>query len=291
MKRLLVTGASGFLGWHICNRAPEGYDVYGTVFSHRVRIPNTTTLRVDLTSSAELKRLFNDVRPDAVIHTAAVSDINLCQVERMRSYRLNVESSARIASLCADHMVPYLFTSSDLVFDGMKAPYRESDPVCPVNVYGEHKVQAEDSIRRYYPDAAVCRMSLMFGRSAPAAKSFIQPMIRAMKEGEELKLFVDEFRTPLSARAAVMGLFLVLHRVSGIVHLGGSERISRYEFGRLMQNVFKMGRARITPCRQTDLELQAPRPADVSLDSSKAGGLGFKPASLIEELQQINACV
>jgi dTDP-4-dehydrorhamnose reductase len=287
MKKLLITGASGFLGWNICRLAKGRWHLYGTVHSNQVEIPNVNTIKIDLTDHSELKRLFEEVRPDAVIHTAAVSDPNYCQVNPNVSYRINVEASVNIALLCSDYMISYVYTSTDLVFDGLKAPYRESDPVCPVNVYGEHKALAEERILKAYPQSAVCRMSLMFGLSGPVAKSFIQPMLLAMREGRELSLFVNEFRTPLSAGAAVAGLLLAFNKVRGIIHLGGKERISRYDFGKLMQKIFKFENAKIRPCKQDEIHMAALRPADVSFDSSKAAALGFRPLPLIEELQNI----
>ena len=287
MKKLLITGANGFLGWNICRLAKARWHLFGTVYSHQVEIPEVTTIKIDLTDHFELKRLFQEIRPDAVIHTAAASDPNFCQLNQEVSYGINVEASVNIALLCADYLIPYLYTSTDLVFDGLNAPYRESDPVSPVNVYGEHKAQAEERILKAYPQSTVCRMSLMFGLSGPVAKSFIQPMLLAMKEDRELSLFVDEFRTPLSAESAVAGLFLALNKVSGIIHFGGKERISRYDFGKLMQRVFKFENVRMRPCKQDEIHMAAPRPADVSLDSSKAVALGFKQLPLIEELQNI----
>ena len=287
MKKLVITGANGFLGWNICRLAKDRWHLFGTVYSHPVEIPKVTTLKIDLTDLFELKRLFEEVRPDAVIHTAAASDPNFCQVNPDLSYGINVEASVNIALLCSDYMIPYLFTSTDLVFDGLNAPYRESDPVCPVNVYGEHKAQAEERILKAYPQSTVCRMSLMFGLSGPVAKSFIQPMLLAMQAGRELNLFVNEFRTPLSAATAVRGLFLSLNKVSGIIHLGGKERISRYDFGKLIQRIFRFENAKIRPCKQEEVHMPALRPADVSLDSSKALALGFRPLPLIEELQNI----
>jgi dTDP-4-dehydrorhamnose reductase len=287
MKKLLITGANGFLGWNMCRLAKDTWHLFGTVYYHQVEIHNVNTIKIDLTNQSELKCLFEEVRPDAVIHTAAVSDPNYCQVNPDVSYGINVEASVNIALLCSDYVIPYVYTSTDLVFDGLKAPYRESDSVCPVNVYGEHKAQAEERILKAYPQSAVCRMSLMFGLSGPVAKSFIQPMLLAMKESRELSLFVNEFRTPLSARAAVAGLFLALNKVQGIIHLGGKERISRYDFGKLMQRIFKFETAKIRPCKQNEIHTAALRPADVSLDSSKAAALGFRPLSLIEELQNI----
>jgi dTDP-4-dehydrorhamnose reductase len=287
MKKLLITGASGFLGWNLCNLAKDHWDIYGTVFSHPVEIDGVQVIKTDLTDLGELRRLFLDVRPNAVIHTAAAADPHYCQTNKEGSYRINVDASLNIAGLCADYKIPCVFTSTDLVFDGLKAPYREEDPVCPLNVYGEQKALAEEGILKQYPDAAVCRMPLMFGIASPASESFIQPMIRSMREGKEVRLFIDEFRNPVSAGTAVRGLFLALEKVKGIIHLGGIERISRYDFGRLVMDVFKISQAILTPCLQKDIRMTAPRSPDVTLESSKAYALGYRPLPLREELRSI----
>lgn len=287
MKRLLVTGASGFLGWNICQTAKREWEIFGTVFSHYVEISGVKIMKVDLTNFKELKKLFHKIRPDGVIHTAAKSDPNFCQVNRAESQKINVDASINIAGLCADYRIPCVFTSTDLVFNGLNAPYREEDPVCPVNFYGEQKVLAEKGMLKYHSMVAVCRMALMFGIPGPGAKSFIQPMIEAMKDGRELRLFVDEFRTPISVQAAVFGIFLALEKVRGLLHLGGIERISRYDFGKLLTETFDMCKARLIPCRQKDMVMPAPRPPDVSLDSSKAFALGFNPSPLSEEIKKL----
>ncbi|RJQ14174.1 MAG: NAD(P)-dependent oxidoreductase [Nitrospiraceae bacterium] len=287
MKKLLVTGASGFLGWNICNLAGKEWDVCGTVFSHPVEIAGANILKVDLTDYGEMKKVFNEIRPDAVIHTAAAADPNYCQSNRAETRRTNVDASVNIAGLCSDAGTPFVFTSTDLVFDGLNAPYREDDPVSPINIYGEQKVTAEREILKRYPDAAVCRMALMFGLSGPSSESFIQPMLRAMREGRELRLFVDEIRTPISAATAVWGLLIALQKAKGLLHLGGSERISRYDFGRLMANVFGVPDAKLVQCRQKDMTMAAPRAPDVSFDNSKASALGFSPLPLRDELTAI----
>lgn len=287
MKKLLVTGASGFLGWNICNLAKGEWDVYGTVLSHPLRIDGVTIVRTDLELFEDIRKLFLDVRPDAVVHTAAMSDPNQCQTNRDAARRINVDASLHIADLCAEHKIPYVFTSSDMVFEGLNAPYREDDPVCPINIYGEQKVMAEDGIRQRYPDAAICRMALIFGPASPVYDSFLQPMIRAMREGKELRLFTDEFRNPVSARASAEGLFTALHKVKGTVHLGGIERISRYDLGLLMKDVFGIPDAKLIPSLQKDVVMAAPRAPDVTLDSSRAYALGFRPLPLKEELQRL----
>lgn len=287
MKRLFVTGASGFLGWNICQEAQNEWEIYGTVFSHPVEIAGVNTIRVDLRDLKELRRIFKEIRPDAVIHTAAATDPNYCQTNRMESQKINVDASVNIACICTDYSIPCVFTSTDIVFDGLNPPYKEDDPVCPVNFYGEQKVMAEKGMYKYYPEVAICRLPLLFGIPGPAASSFIQPMIEAMREGRELRLFTDEFRTPVSGKTAARGLLLALEKVNGIIHMGGVERISRYDFGSLLRDILGIPDAVLTPCKQKDMPMLAPRPPDVSLDSSKAIALGFRPLPLSDELKEI----
>ncbi|MCC5617538.1 NAD(P)-dependent oxidoreductase [Nostoc sp. CHAB 5836] len=287
MKKLLITGASGFLGWHLCHLAKPEWEIYGTYLSHCVEIPGIKMLKVNLTNFQELQRIFSDIKPTAVIHTAAQSQPNFCQTHPEESHAINVIASRNIAGLCADNSISCAFTSTDLVFDGLNAPYRETDAVCPVNLYGEQKAIAEADMLERYPMTAVCRMPLMFGAATPTAKSFIQPFIQILKTEEELSLFIDEFRTPVSGTTAAKGLLLALEKVNGIIHLGGKERISRYDFGQLLVEVFQLPATGLKFCRQQDVKMAAPRPADVSLDSSKAFALGYQPLSVKEELQEL----
>ncbi|MEQ9001430.1 MAG: NAD(P)-dependent oxidoreductase [Coleofasciculus sp. B1-GNL1-01] len=285
MKTLLVTGASGFLGWHICQLSKRKWNVYGTCCSKSVNSPGLNIIKINLTNFWELKQMFQAVKPDAVIHTAAQSNPNFCQVHPQETEAINVTASGDIAGLCADYGIPCVFTSTDLVFNGLNPPYRETDPVSPISYYGEQKVRAENLMLTHYPQTAICRMPLMFGQATPTAISFIQPFIETLQAGKELKLFIDEFRTPVSGTTAAKGLLLALDQVQGYLHLGGKERISRYDFGRLLVDVLQLPKPRLKSCRQADVKMAAPRPSDVSLDSSKAFALGYDPLSLREELE------
>ena len=284
MKKLLVTGASGFLGWNLCQQAYANWEVHGTYFSHKITVPGITLYRVDLTDFAELDRLFKQVQPDAVIHTAAASKPNFCQTNREAAYAINVDASVNIARLCSERNIPCVFTSTDLVFDGKNPPYKESDPVCPINYYGEQKAIAEQKMLSIYPKVALCRMPLMFGLPSSVASTFLQGIVSNLKAGKEVNLFTDEYRTPASGKAASQGLLLAVERVEGILHLGGKERISRYDFGLLVADVLDLPSETIKPGLQADVVVVAPRSPDTSLDSSKAFALGYQPLPLHEEL-------
>lgn len=285
MKKLLVTGASGFLGWNLCQQAQANWEVYGTYFTHEVKISGATLYKTDLKDFAALAQLFKKIQPDAIIHTAAASKPNFCQTNPHESFAINVTAAVNLARLCGERNLPCAFTSTDLVFDGKHPFYQESDRTCPINYYGEQKAIAEQKMSEIYPAIAICRMPLMFGAPSPLAASFLQGMISNLKAGKEINLFVDEFRTPASARAASQGLLLAVeNQIQGILHLGGKERISRYDFGLLLADMLQLPTDLIKLGKQADVVVVAPRSPDTSLDSSKAFALGYQPLSLREEL-------
>jgi dTDP-4-dehydrorhamnose reductase len=285
MKKLLITGSSGVLGWNCCRLAASLYDVTGVFNSRDCRVPGIRYLKCDITSNEELKRLFDVVEPEIVLHTAAVAAPNRCEEDPVCSHKVNVEASVRCAELCARNSVKFVFTSSDQVFSGKEAPYTESSPVAPVNVYGKQKAEAEIGVAEKCPDAAICRMPLMFGDAPSGATSFIIPWIEALRKGSELKLFTDEMRTPVSARDAAKGLLLAAEKISGVVHLGGKERLSRYEMGIRLADVAGLDTKFITGCKQSEIKMAAARPLDVSMNSSKAFMVGYDPGLFSEELR------
>jgi dTDP-4-dehydrorhamnose reductase len=287
MKRLLVTGASGFLGWNLCAQARGSWQVFGVTCSHAVEIPGVATLSCDLTRSRDLRDLFVDLKPDAVIHAAAESRTDYCQRHPTETHRINLEAAVNLAGLCADAAVPCAFTSTDLVFDGTKPPYKEDDPVAPICVYGEQKAAAERGMQARHPGCVVCRLPLMFGDPGPVASNFVPAWIAALQKGETLRLFVDEIRTPVSGRTAAAGLLMALEKGRGVLHLGGRDRISRRDCGGLLAEMLGADLTLITPARQKDAETPAPRPPDVSLDSARAFALGYDPPPIREALRDV----
>ncbi|MBF2051463.1 MAG: SDR family oxidoreductase [Leptolyngbya sp. IPPAS B-1204] len=288
MKKLLVTGASGFLGWHLCQLAQSQWQLYGTYHTHPSEVPGVTLLPLDLTDYQAIKQVMQTVQPDAVLHIAALSSPNACQSEPDLSYRINVVSSWELAGLCAEAGIPCVFTSSEQVFDGLNPPYRETDPVCPINRYGEHKVAAEVGMQERCPGVVICRMPLMFG-AAPTASSFIQPWIKMLRAGQSINLFTDEIRNPVSGMDAAQGIFLALANVKGIIHLGGIERLSRYQLGCILAEVLQLPIDQLNPCRQADVQMAAPRPPDASLNSELAYSLGYQPKGFKDALLALQA--
>jgi dTDP-4-dehydrorhamnose reductase len=289
--KLLITGAGGFLGWNLCKAATAGnYQVTGVSRMRPVAVEGVVAQQCDLTDPGAVEGLFASATPGAVVHCAAMVNPDDCQEEPQESRRINVEASLSIARHCSDLGIPCVFISTDLVFDGTNPPYNEECAPCPISTYGEHKLAAEMGMQKLCRDLCICRVPLMYGDVPPGARSFIQPLIAALREGRGITLFTDEYRTPACGASVAQGILLALEKVRGIVHLGGRERISRYEFGRRLAAAMKIEHPEIKGMLQPEVATTAPRPPDVSFDSTKAFALGYAPRSIDEELARL-ACL
>ncbi|MEA5447311.1 SDR family oxidoreductase [Leptolyngbya sp. CCNP1308] len=288
-RRLLITGASGFLGWHLARAAQATWQVEGTYHRHVPPLPGVKLHCIDLTDAIAVNDWLAQVAPDAVIHTAALSQPNRCEQEPDLSYTMNVEATRVLAQFCGSHHIPLAFTSTDQVFDGQAAPYDETSFPSPINVYGRHKVEAEAILQATHPNAAICRMPLLYGPPSPTAECFLQGFLRTLEAGQPLRLFIDEFRTPAYVEDAAAGLLLALEKASGLLHLGGPDRLSRYDFGLRLAEVFGFDTALLLPSQQAEVPMPAARPADVSSTSQRAVALGYRPRSVVAGLSATQA--
>ena len=301
---LLITGATGFLGQYLIAAARKRWRVAGTF--HRTRREDAERLltgvdsgKIDLTDFRDVRDMLDAVRPKAVIHTAALADPNYCEQHPEESLRVNLQATLNLAGLCGDRGIPFVFTSTDLVFDGTRAPYAEDGPVSPLNLYGEHKALAEQAALDRYGEAAICRMPLLFGFSANGRVPFFQRMAGEFQAGRPMTLFGDEVRTPVSGAVAAAGLLLVaasgmddttlnpreIERVRGILHLGGRESLSRYAMGLQMLDILGLPPTLAEPISFRDVPAVAARAADVSLDSSRAYALGYDPPTVRVQIE------
>ncbi len=287
MKKIILTGASGFLGYHLMRIAAKDLEVYGIWNTKPINFTDAVQVNCDITNYIELGNIIDDIEPDATIHAAAISDSNFCQLNKELSYAVNVEATKNIAGICSDYSIPMAFTSTDLVFDGTQGMYTETDHKNPLNIYGEQKALAEEEVLRIYPNATVFRLPLMFGLREASERSYMQQFITQIKRGEKAKLFNDEYRSVCGACSISEGILKLMWHNSGIIHLAGPDRLSRYNFGKEVVKAFKLDETLLDSCSQKDVKMAAPRPADVSLDISKALSLGFAPLSVSNELNLI----
>jgi len=271
-----ITGAGGLIGNYLVQTAPK--------FAPSWRVVPILRERVDLSDFGAVTNAFVSQQPSLIIHCAALSRAGACQADPKLAHRMNVEVTQHLARLAAG--IPFVFFSSDLVFDGRKGRYVETNPVKPLSVYAETKAEAEQVILQN-PRHTVVRTSLNTGVSPAGNRSFTEDMRLAWARGETLKLFTDEFRCPIPALVTARAVWELIERNrAGLYHLGGSERLSRWEIGQLLK---KRWPALATPMVAASLkDFQGPpRPADTSLDCSKIQALlSFQLPGLTRWLQE-----
>jgi dTDP-4-dehydrorhamnose reductase len=266
MTRVLVTGASGMLGGYLVRQVSA---LGHPLVAWAGRQTQDSLQCVDLADADAVKAAFRAAAPSVVLHAAALARIGDCFRDPDRAWLVNAGGTALLAELCAEANSRLVLVSTDLVFDGEHAPYRESDPPTPLSVYAKSKVAAEQAALTR-PGNSVARVSLLFGPSGQAVPSFFDDQVRALREGREITLFEDEWRTPLDLTTAANALVeLALADGAGISHLGGPERLSRLDMGHILASVLGVSPDLVRPNRRDDVPAAEPRPRDTSLDSSR----------------------
>jgi dTDP-4-dehydrorhamnose reductase len=229
------------------------------------KIKALTRRDLDLTDFAAVERHFRADSPRLIIHCAALSKSPDCQTRPDLAEKINVEATAFLAELAAES--EFIFFSSDLVFDGRKGNYRESDTVNPLSVYGETKVAAEQAVLRN-PRHTVVRTSLNSGASSKGT-AYNEQLRDSWRAGKTVKLFVDEFRSPIPAAVTARAVWeLAMRRQPGLYHLAGAERLSRLQIGQMLAARHPEWVPRIESGSLREYA-GAPRPADTSLNCAK----------------------
>jgi dTDP-4-dehydrorhamnose reductase len=286
--RVLVTGAGGLLGGRLASllRA-SGVD---TCAAYRTAPPpdGLECVSVDLAPEGALSRLLDRTQPDAVVNAAALASVELCRTHPDLAVTVNTLLPGRLAVACRERGLRLVTLSSDLVFAGERAPLAEDAPARPLSLYGRTKLAGEEAVLAAHPSAAVARIALVVGRGHGARPSASESVAWALAAGRRPQLFQDEFRTPVDPESVARALVSLLERgCAGRFHLGGPERLSRYQLGARTARALGLDLAGLLPGSQADREAEEPRPPDVALDSGRAEReLAWRPRSLDEALRE-----
>ena len=277
MRAAWITGSNGLIGNYIARTAPK----FGAQWHARA----LTRANFDLLNFAGIEREFKKDRPQLIIHCAGISSVADAQKNPALAKKINIEVTQFLAELAAE--IQFVFFSTDLVFDGRKGNYNETDIPNPLHIYGETKIAAEQIVLKN-PRHLVLRTSINGGISAAGNRGFNEQFWQALQSGRGMTLFTDEFRCPIFGGETARAVWqLADQKSAGIVHVAGAEKLSRFQIGKLMLRRRPNMMAAIEPGLAKDFP-GPPRALDASLDISKAQNLLAKQLPGLTEWIEAN---
>jgi dTDP-4-dehydrorhamnose reductase len=270
-RRLLVTGAQGFVAGSVLAQAGPSWETHAVSRGIAAKEGGRFAWHsCHPLNRGELQTLFHRIRPDTLIHTAAIADIDIAQQKQDLARAVNVEMTRTLVELCRETGCRMVHCSTDTVFDGEHAPYDEDNETRPVNYYGQTKVEAEQLVKDLGRSGVIARLAIVMGLPVMGAgNSFLARMIRSLREGKAVIVPMQEARTPvdvITAGRALLELAETEH--TGIFHLAGNERLNRMEMAQRIAARMNLDPALLKPQSPADLAGRAPRPRDVSLSNS-----------------------
>jgi dTDP-4-dehydrorhamnose reductase len=292
-EKLLITGYGGFVAGSVVWQALRArrWDVYALSLDEPPKQEqNLHVIQFDLLDDTRLRQVFTQIRPKAVIHTAALADIDFCENHPADATRVNVGITRSLAALCAESGARMTICSTDTVFDGRRGLYVENDPPSPINHYARTKVEAEEAVRSMLEWGVVARLSLVMGLPVlGAGNSFLAKTIDALGRGEKVKFPENEIRTPVDVITLGKALLEIAEtEFAGTIHLAGSTRLNRYHMACQLAESFGYSADAVIATDSNAMEGRAPRPNDASLDNSKAKATLQTPMqSMMDGLQLV----
>ena len=285
--RILITGASGLLGGRLCLLLGQDHSIAGLTRG-RPAPEGVTQVSTDLTDANAVGRILDEVRPDAVLHCAALADAEVCEREPERASRDNEIASRNLAQACRRARARLIAFSTDLVLAGDRPFSPETTPAAPLMEYGRSKLRGENAISEECLDSIILRVALVCGRGFGARLSGSEAVAARLRRGETVTLYEDEWRTPIDPESLATAIKAILARpqARGLFHLGGLTRLTRLELGQRVASALNLDAGLIRAAARSSHQ-GAPRPRDVSLDITRAREeLAWTPRSLDAALRE-----
>ena len=296
MKRILVTGSNGLLGQKITERvlAQSDFELIATAKGPN-RYPVTsgyTYAEMNILDPENVRQVVEQYRPDAIIHTAAMTNVDTCEEERALAYALNVEAVRTLVNLCESLQIQLVHLSTDFIFDGASGPYKEEAESNPLSYYGQTKVEAERLLQHSTAHWVILRTILVYGIVSDMSRSNIVLWAKgALEKGQPLNIVNDQWRMPtLAEDLAEICLLAVEKSAQGIYNASGKDMMSVSELVARVADYFKLDKSLINEVSGATLKQKAQRPAKTGFDLSKSiSELGYQPHSFEEGLKLLDA--
>ena len=269
---ILITGAGGLLGANlVADYCASGLRVSAVARTALPRVRGCDAQSCDLSNAFEARALVERLRPSAIVHCAAMTNVDLCESERALAWQVNAEMPATLAALAAEYGARFVYISTDSVFDGKQRNYREDDPTGPMNAYAASKLDGEKAVVGIFPEAAVVRTNV-YGWNMQAKSSLAEWVLGQLERGSTITGFEDVIFCPMLVNDLGDVILKVLdQQLSGTYHVTGSEAVSKFEFARRVASVFGYPSWGILASSIDQSALRAPRPKNTSLNTERIG--------------------
>ncbi|MFC1920733.1 SDR family oxidoreductase [Chloroflexota bacterium] len=266
-NRLLVTGGSGLLGSSIVRAAAEDFEVFATYHTNPVSLPGGECIYLDIRNENEVASIIGRLKPNLVIHTAALAGVDYCEDHSEEARILNIKGAENMAR--ASEGSKFIYISTDSVFDGEKGMYSEDDSPSPLSVYSKTKLEGELSVQAILPDSIIVRTAF-YGWSLFNRTSLAEWVFYNLKDGNRINMFTDVIFSPIITDD-LAGLLLDMYNsgLSGVYNVAGSEQCSKYAFGMEIARTFGFDTGFISPGSVNDMVFKAPRARNLSLNTGK----------------------
>ncbi|WP_440060012.1 dTDP-4-dehydrorhamnose reductase [Thermogladius sp. 4427co] len=287
--RILVTGGTGLLGYNALKILREkGFKTYATFHTHNPPpVDGVEWIRLDLGEYDKVLAVLKELKPDIVLHTAAYTDVDGCEVNRDVAYRVNYLATRALASAVLEAGGFLVYISTDYIFDGERGMYKEEDIPYPINFYGFTKLLGEVAVQSILgvERALIIRISGLYGYSPTGKKNFGLQALEKLVRGEGVYAFYDQYLSPTYAYHLAQRIVEALDKgVHGVIHLAG-ERMSRYEYATMLAEAVGADKSLVIPISIREARLAAKRPRDSSLNTLKAREIGLSLPSVRESIE------
>lgn len=294
-KKILVTGSNGLLGQKITDLALTDRTIELIATSRgENRHPITsgyTYINLDIRDGQRLREAIASCRPDAIINTAAMTNVDACEHDPEGCRELNVEAVAGLIALSEEFSIHLIHLSTDFIFDGQDGPYAEDALPNPLSLYGQSKLDAEQLIRQSSCKWAILRTILVYGVVADMSRSNIVLWAKgALEKGQPLNVVNDQWRMPtLAEDLAEACMLAVKKKAEGIFHISGKDLFAIHELVGAVADFWGLDRSLIREVSSSTLSQAAPRPARTGFVLDKARAvLGYEPHSFAEGLALVD---
>jgi dTDP-4-dehydrorhamnose reductase len=291
---ILVTGASGMFGANFMLEAQDaGASVTALYGHHPVKVAGVRSAGANLESPESVETLLREVRPDWIIHAAAMTDVDQCETDARAAYAVNARAAGVLARMAADIGAGFLYVSTDSVFDGVRGGYRESDNTGPVNAYAVSKLEGERLVQTALTRHLVLRTNI-YGWNAQPKRSLAEWVLWRLESGQAVPGFCDVVFTPILVNdLSQIMLRMIRENLTGLYHIGSADVCSKYEFACRVASSFDFGVDRVEKSLLESAGLKARRPRNTSLNSTKIQNAVGTPmptvAAGVERFRQLQA--